>query len=44
MPWIRQEAILLAKNGKIQIMRKGKVVEGSIFKGIYRLALPQKYP
>ncbi len=40
----RQTAIGLARQGKIVILRKGKVVDPNDFKGVYRLALPPSEP
>ena len=37
MPAIRTEAIKLAANGEITILRKGKPVSGSDFKGLYKI-------
>ena len=37
MPNIRTEAIKLALNGKIQVLRKGKPVSGANFKGLYKI-------
>lgn len=38
---VRQQAIFLARQGRIDILRKGKTVDPSDFKGLYRLGLPQ---
>jgi hypothetical protein len=40
MPAIRRAAVDLAQAGQIVILRKGKVVDSSDFRGVYRLALP----
>ncbi len=37
---VRNEAIGLARDGRIVILRKGKPVDPSAFKGVYRLAPP----
>jgi hypothetical protein len=37
---IRQVAVRLAAQGRLVILRKGKPVDPTAFKGIYRLALP----
>lgn len=37
---IRAQAVRLAKEGRISIRRKGRVVDPDDFKGIYRLSLP----
>ncbi|MEE9314063.1 MAG: DUF3253 domain-containing protein [Rhizobiaceae bacterium] len=39
---IRHEAVTMANEGEINILRKGKIVSPIDFKGIYRLALPQE--
>lgn len=36
---VKQGAIRLAQAGKIDILRKGKPVNSSDFKGVYRIAL-----
>lgn len=40
MPLVRRHAIILAMQGKLSILRKGKPVDPEDFKGVYRLALP----
>ncbi len=37
---IRREAVKLAKDNKLVIYRKGKPVDPSDFRGVYRLGLP----
>lgn len=37
---VRQQAIHLARAGRIEILRKGKPVDPNDFKGVYRLRLP----
>jgi hypothetical protein len=37
---IRREAVALALNGQIVIYRKGRPVDPTDFKGVYRLGLP----
>jgi Protein of unknown function (DUF3253) len=39
---VRQQAIHLARNGRIEIVRKGKAVDPNDFKGLYKLRLPRK--
>lgn len=44
LPKIRQSAIVLAREGKIHILRKGKPVNPETFKGVFRLrynAIPE---
>lgn len=41
LPDVRAEAVRLAESGKIAIYRKGKPVDPTDFKGVYRLGLPQ---
>jgi len=38
---VRQQAIHLAKTGRIEIVRKGEAVDPRDFKGIVRLRLPK---
>jgi hypothetical protein len=38
---VKQQAVHLAKNGRIEIVRKGEVVDPKDFKGIVRMRLPQ---
>lgn len=40
MRHVRSAAVHLARNGHIEILRKGKPVDPENFKGVYRLALP----
>jgi hypothetical protein len=40
MPQVRRAAVRLAGAGQIVITRKGKPVDPTDFKGVYRLALP----
>lgn len=40
MPWIRQVAVALAREGRIAIYRKGRPVDAAAFKGVYRLGPP----
>ncbi|OYW79730.1 MAG: hypothetical protein B7Z26_07590 [Asticcacaulis sp. 32-58-5] len=40
LPKVRTTAVGLARQGKIEILRKGKPVDPNTFKGIYRLRLP----
>ncbi|SER60638.1 Protein of unknown function [Faunimonas pinastri] len=37
---LRREAVLLAHEGRVVILRKGRPVDPDDFKGVYRLALP----
>ena len=37
---VRREAVRLAHEGRIAILRKGRPVDPDDFRGIYRLALP----
>lgn len=37
---VKQAAVRLALAGKVNILRKGKPVDPSDFKGVYRIALP----
>jgi hypothetical protein len=37
---VRRTAIRLARQGRLVILRKGKPVDPTDFKGVYRLALP----
>ena len=41
MPPVRRAAVKLALAGSIVIYRKGKPVDPSDFKGVYRLGLPR---
>lgn len=40
MVGVKQQAIFLARQGRIDILRKGKPVDPNDFKGLYRLGLP----
>lgn len=40
MTAVRQQAIYLARNNRIEIMRKGQVADPNDFKGLYKLRLP----
>ncbi|WP_169569231.1 DUF3253 domain-containing protein [Sneathiella limimaris] len=42
MTAVRQQAIHLARNGRIEIVRKGEVADPNDFKGLYKLRLPRK--
>ena len=42
MPSVRRVAIRLALDGRLVIYRKGKPVDPSDFKGVYRLGLPRQ--
>ncbi len=37
---VRQVAVRLMKQGRVAIMRKGRVVDPDDFRGVYRIALP----
>ncbi|MDH3335687.1 MAG: DUF3253 domain-containing protein [Rhodospirillaceae bacterium] len=39
---IKQQAVHLARNGRLEIVRKGEVADPDDFKGIVRIRLPQK--
>ena len=39
---VRKAAIRLKARGELSILRKGRVVEGDDFKGVYRLSLPRQ--
>jgi len=41
MTAVRQQAIHLARKGRIEIVRKGKAVDPNDFKGLYKLRLPR---
>ena len=41
LPKVRAVIIGLARQGKLEVLRKGKPIEPEGFKGIYRLRLPQ---
>ena len=38
---VRRVAVRLAQEGRIVVLRKGKPVDPTDFKGVYRLALPR---
>jgi len=38
---VKQQAVFLARQGRIEIMRKGEVADPNDFKGIVRLRLPK---
>ncbi len=38
---VKQQALHLARNGRLEIVRKGKVVDPNDFKGIVRFRLPR---
>jgi len=40
MPAVKQQALHLARQGRIEIVRKGKVVDLTDFKGVVRYRLP----
>jgi hypothetical protein len=42
MPLLRRAAVKLALDGRMVIYRKGKAVDPSDFKGVYRLGLPRQ--
>ncbi len=42
MTAVRQQAINLARTGRIEIMRKGKVADPNDFKGLYKLRLSRQ--
>jgi hypothetical protein len=44
MPSVRRAAQYLAQAGRIVILRKGRVVDPSDFRGVYRLALTPFVP
>jgi hypothetical protein len=39
---VRQQAIHLARSGRLEIVRKGQAVDPNDFKGLYKLRLPRK--
>lgn len=41
---VKQQAVHLARQGRVEIIRKGEVADPNDFKGIVRLRLPQKDP
>jgi hypothetical protein len=42
LPSIRQAAVALAMAGRLVIYRKGKPVDPSAFKGVWRMGLPRQ--
>ena len=42
LPKVRGVIIGLARQGKLEVLRKGKPIEPEGFKGVYRVRLPQK--
>ena len=40
LPLVRRAAVRLARSGRLVIYRKGKPVDPSDFRGVYRLGLP----
>jgi len=38
---VKQQAVFLARQGRLEIVRKGQVADPNDFKGIVRLRLPQ---
>ncbi|GLQ07148.1 DUF3253 domain-containing protein [Sneathiella chinensis] len=42
MTAVRQQAIHLARKGRLEIVRKGEVADPNDFKGLYKLRLPRK--
>lgn len=44
MRHVRAAAVHLARQGRIEILRKGKPVDPDDFKGVYRLSLPRSEP
>ncbi|WP_341988547.1 DUF3253 domain-containing protein [Azorhizobium sp. AG788] len=41
LPLVRRVAVRLAQEGRLIIYRKGKPVDPSAFRGVYRLGLPR---
>lgn len=41
---VKQQAVFLARQGRVEIIRKGEVADPNDFKGIVRLRLAQKKP
>lgn len=41
---VRAAAVRLARQGRIAILRKGRVVDPEDFRGVYRLGLPREGP
>jgi hypothetical protein len=44
LPRVRQAAIGLAKEGRLEILRKGKPADPAAFKGVYRLRIGPETP
>jgi hypothetical protein len=44
MPHVRRISIMLAKDGQIVIIRKGKVADPDDFRGVYRLSIAPSEP
>jgi hypothetical protein len=42
LPKVRGVIIGLARQGKLEVLRKGKPIEPEGFKGVYRVRLPQE--
>ena len=42
MPAVRRIAVRLAKEGRLVIMRKGKIADPDDFRGVYRLSAPRQ--
>jgi hypothetical protein len=42
MPAVRRAAVRLMKAGEVVILRKGRPVDPDDFRGVYRLALPER--
>ncbi|OYX13084.1 MAG: hypothetical protein B7Z15_08465 [Rhizobiales bacterium 32-66-8] len=41
LPVVRRAAVALAQEGRLMIYRKGKPVDPTAFRGVYRLGLPR---
>ncbi|WP_127089350.1 DUF3253 domain-containing protein [Aquabacter cavernae] len=41
LPRIRRAAVQLAQEGRLMVYRKGKPVDPTTFRGVYRLGLPR---
>jgi hypothetical protein len=39
---VRRVAVRLMKEGRVVILRKGKLVDPDDFRGVYRIALPKQ--
>ena len=44
LPRIRQAAVVLARQGRLEILRKGKPADPASFKGVYRLRIAAGTP